>query len=175
MAETERAEFFIHINGTKEAVWNELTKTNEPQDALWHAVLHTKGFEPGSPFQMRSRDGRTVAEVGEILEFDPPNRLKQSLRFTQFDDPHCTVTFEIVDAAAGGVDFTLTVEDLTPGSKTAKNWEGSGGGTWVCQTFKQIIEDGKPSFGTRAMYRLWDLFGPLALPKRSRAEHWPMD
>ncbi|MGH1492749.1 MAG: SRPBCC domain-containing protein [Acidimicrobiales bacterium] len=175
MADTERAVFTIHIDGTKEAVWNELTKTNEPQDALWHGVLHARGLDPGNPFQKRSRDGRTVSEVGEILEYDPPNRLKQTLRFTQYDDPYCVVTFEIADGPDGGVDFTLTVDDLTPGTKTTKGWTGSGGGDWVCKTLKEIIEDGKPSLFTRAMYRFWDIAGPLALPKKSRVEHWPMD
>jgi len=175
VAKTERVEFSIHINGTKDQVWHEITRQDAPQDALWHTVLHLGGSTPGSPYQLRSRSGRTVTAVGEILVFDPPNVFKRTLRFTQTDDPDCIVTFAIADAAGGGVDLTLTVDDLPPNTKTGSAFTSSGGGDWILTTIKQVAEDGKPSMGTRAMYLVWDALGPLGLPKRSRIEHWPME
>lgn len=175
MGETERAVFAIHINGTKEAVWREITKTDEPQGCFFNAVLHTKGLAPGNAYQMRSPDGRNVIVVGEVLACEPPNLLKQTLRFTQLDDPMCTVTYEIADAAQGGVDFTLTVDDMPVGTKTGKSMKGSGGGDFICKTLKQIVEKGKPSLTTRAMYGTFKLLGPVALPKKTKAEHWPLD
>ena len=175
MGETEQAVFSVHINGTKEAVWREITKTDEPQACFFNAVLHTKGLESGNAYQMRSPAGRNVIVVGEVLECDPPNLLKQTLRFTQLNDPACTVTYEIVDATQGGVDFTLTVDDLPVGTKTGKSMKGSGGGDFICKTLKRIVERGKPSLTTRAMYRMFDLLGPVVLPKRTEAEHWPLD
>lgn len=175
MGETERAVFSIRINGTKEAVWREITKTDEPQDAFWHAVLHTRGLEPGNEYQMRSPDGRTVSAVGEVLACDPPNLLTQTLRFTQSDDPFCIVTYEIVDAPGGGVDFTMTVDDLIAGTRTSRTMKGGGGGDFVCKTLKQIVEHGRPSFPTRSMYRMFDALGPRAQPRSTRVEHWPLD
>lgn len=175
MGETERVVFSIHINGSKEAVWQELTKTDEPQASLYNTVLHTKGLVPGNRYQMRSPDGRTVNTIGEILECDPPSLLKQTLRFTRMDDPECTITFEIADAAQGGVDLTLTVDDLPVGTKTSKGMTGSGGGDWILKTLKRIVETGKVGLSTRVMYKFFDIFGPTVLPKRTRVEHWPME
>ena len=165
--------FNIHINATKEAVWRELTQTDEPNAAFWHTVLHTTGLEPGATYQMQTPDGRYVNAVGEILEYDPPNRLKQTVRFVRYDDPPATVTYELADSPQGGVDFTVTVDDIPADTKTGKGWKGSGGAEFVGKTIKQVVENGKAAFSTRAMYRFFDLLGPLANPKRTRVENWP--
>ncbi|MEL6983787.1 MAG: SRPBCC domain-containing protein [Actinomycetota bacterium] len=178
MTENETAVFSIHISGTKEAVWRELVQTDGPQDALYHTILHTTGLEPGASYQMRTPNARYVNTIGEILEYDPPNRLKQTVRFVRFDDPPATATYELVDAPDGGVELTLTLENLPAGTKSAKGWKGSGGGEFVVNTLKQIVEDGHASRSTRWMYRFFDVFAPvlapLATPKRTRVEHWPL-
>lgn len=92
MGDTETAVFSIRIDGTKEAVWRELTQTDKPQDAMFHTVLHSTGLQPGASYQMRTPDGRYVNTIGEILEYDPPNRLKQTVRFVRYDDPPVTAT-----------------------------------------------------------------------------------
>ena len=73
------------------------------------------------------------------------------------------------------MDVTRTVDDLPVDTKTGKSMQGSGGGDFICKTLKQVVEQGRPSFSTRVMYRLFDLLGPAVLPKRTRVEHWPMD
>lgn len=175
MTETETVVFAVHINATKEAVWAELTKTDEPQDAFWHTVLHSTGLAPGASYQMRTPDGRYVNAVGEILEYDPPNRLKQTVRFVRYDDPPVTATYELADAAQGGVDFRVTIEDVPTGTKTGDSWKGSGGAEFLAKTMKLIVEEGRASLFNRAMYRFFDLVGPLANPKRTKVEHWPLD
>jgi hypothetical protein len=42
--------------------------------AMFNIRLHTPGLKPGAQFQMRSKDGRIVGIMGEVLEFDPPHR-----------------------------------------------------------------------------------------------------
>jgi uncharacterized protein YndB with AHSA1/START domain len=179
MPETETAVFATHINATKEEVWRELTRTDAPQDAMYHAVLHTTGLKPGASYQMRTPNGKYVTVVGEILEYNPPVRLRQTVRFVKYDDPPVIVTYDIADSADGGVDLTLTVENIPVGTKTGDSWTGSGGGNWVCKTIKEIVEDGQTSLSTRIMYRMWDTLGPLlapiANPKHTRAENWPLD
>lgn len=179
MAETETAVFSTHINATREAVWAEITRTDKPHDAFFHTVLHTTGLEPGASYQMRTPNGRYVFAQGEILEYEPPTRLKQTVRFVRYDDPPVTVTYSIEDAPEGGVDLVVTVEDIPSGTKTADTWKGSGGGAWTCKTIKEIVEDGQASFSTRLMYKFFDVFAPviapLTTPKRTKVEHWPMN
>ncbi len=175
MGESERAVFSIHINATREAVWEELTKTDEPQDAFYHEVLHSRDLEPGTSYQMRSMDGRIVGTVGKIVKSDPPNMLQRTLKFTQYDDPEVTLTCEITDSPDGGVEFTLTVDGLMPDTKTAKSLRGSGGGEWICKTLKKIVENGRSPLSTRLMYKVIDVFGPKVLPKQTRAENWPAE
>jgi hypothetical protein len=43
--------------------------------------MHTSaGVAPGSAIQMRSKNGRYVGMVGEILEVDPPRLFRHTLR-----------------------------------------------------------------------------------------------
>lgn len=179
MAETETAVFSTHIDATKEAVWAEITRTDQPQDAMYHTVLHTTGLRPGAQYQMRTPDGRYVNAIGELLEYDPPTRLKQTVRFVRYDDPPVTVTYDIEDAPEGGVDLTITVEDIPVGTKTGNGWKGSGGIDWVGMTLKNVVEDGQAPLSTRVMYKFFDVFAPviapLATPKQTKVEHWPMN
>ena len=179
MAETETAVFSTHINASKEAVWAEITRTDKPHDAFFHTVLHTTGLKPGATYQMRTPNGRYVFAQGEILEYEPPTHLKQTVRFVRYDDPPVTVTYSIDDAPEGGVTLVVTVEDIPSGTKTADTWTGSGGAAWTCKTLKRIVEDGKAPVSIRAMYKFFDVFGsvlaPLSTPKRTRVEHWPMN
>lgn len=178
MSEPETIVYAIHIDGTKEAVWAELTRTDRPQDAFWHTVLHSTGLEPGAVYQMRTPNGRYVNAVGEILEYDRPNRLRQTVRFVRYDDPAVTATYELADAPQGGVDVTVTIEGVPPGTKTGEAWKGSGGVEFIAKTLKQIVETGEASRSTRLMYTFFDVFAPviapIATPKRTRVENWPM-
>lgn len=170
----ERAIFSIHINGTKDAVWRELTRTDAAQPAFYDTVLHLQELTPGSSYQMRDSSDRYVNSLGEILECDPPNRLSQTVRFTRWDEPPVILTYDIDDAPEGGVQLTLTVEKLLD-NKTGKGLNGGGGGDWICATIKELVENGRPRFSTRVMYGVSRLLNPLMNPKRTRVEHWPFD
>lgn len=170
MPDSERAVFKIFIRGSNDDVWREITKTDELQAAMFNMRLETDGLLPGGKIFMRSPSGKTTAIVGEILEFQPPHRYVHTFRFTQFDDPPCTVIHEL-KKVAGGVEYTLTHENLTPGTKTAKQMNQGAG--MICKTLKSIVETGRPGFGVRLLYRLFMLLEPLS-PKRSRSENWPL-
>ena len=49
----------------------------------------------------------------------------------------------------------------------------TGGSTMILNTLKAVVETGRPSFGTRIMYALFSKLG-FMLPKRTRAENWPL-
>jgi hypothetical protein len=71
----------------------------------------------------------------------------------------------------GGVEVTLTVENIPAGTGTEK--EMTKGGDFILRNLKAIVETGRPPFGTRLMYAM---FGALefVLPARTRSENWPL-
>lgn len=170
MAKTERAVFKVFIRGPIEAVWREITKTNQAQGAMFDMVLATPGLVAGAPVQMRSKSGKIVGIVGEVIEFDPPRRYGHTFKFTRLDDPPCKVFYDLKEVT-GGVEFTMTLEDLPSGTKTSKQMLM--GGNLIVKALKSIVETGKPPFGVRLMYGMFALMEPLA-PARCKAENWPM-
>lgn len=160
----------VRIRATVERVWRELTKTDEPQAAVFNAWLHAQSMLPGAVIQMRTIDGRNVLVIGRIVEFDPPRRFAHTFRFTQYDDPECTVIYDIA-SIGDEVEVTLTVDNLAANTRTAKDM--AGGAKLILETLKSVTETGRPKLGTRLMYALFARLG-FVLPKRTRAEHWPL-
>jgi len=70
-----------------------------------------------------------------------------------------------------GVEFVMTLEDMPVGTKTAKQM--TQGGTMIINTLKAIVENGRPTLGTRMIYGVMRLTEPLS-PKRCRVENWPL-
>lgn len=166
-----RAMFRVHINGPIEAVWKEITRTDSAIPAFFNSRMHVGSFTPGAKLAMRTPDGKWTGVVGEIIEFDPPRRFVHTFRFTNYDDPACVVAFDL-EEANGGTVFTMTLSDLPVGTKTAKQMMQ--GGTMITKTLKDVIETGRPSGGTRMLFVLFKLMGPLT-PKKCRSENWPVN
>ncbi|HYC38426.1 MAG TPA: SRPBCC domain-containing protein [Usitatibacter sp.] len=166
-----RAVFRIVIDGSQQAIFEELTSLERPLGAIFNARMATTGLKRGGRIQMRTVSGRHTIVDGDILEYDPPHRFVHTHRFTQYDDPVSIVTYEL-RPVAGGIEVTLTVDDLPLGTKTATEMQR--GGDFMLKTLKAIVEQGRPAFGTRLMY--W-MFGALefVLPARSKAQHWPLE
>ena len=162
--------FRVVIKAKLEDVWNEITRTDEPIAAFFNSRMHVGTLEPGSRLAMRTPDGKYTAVVGEILEAVPLKRFSHTFRFTNYDDPECKVIYDL-EEVEGGVQFTLTVEDLPIGTKTAKQMVQ--GGTMIVNTLQSVMETGRPSFGTRMLFTLFKLMGPMT-PKRCRSENWPI-
>ncbi len=163
--------FRVLIQGSLEDVWNEITRTDKPIPAFFNSQMHVGSLAPGSKLAMRSADGKYTGVVGTILEVVPLKRFSHTFRFTNFDDPECVVINEL-EEVDGGVQFTLTIENLPTGTKTAKQMVQ--GGPMIVKTLKAVIETGKPTRGVRALYVLFKLMAPLS-PKKCLSENWPID
>ncbi len=167
----ERIVAQVFIAGTPEAVWHEITKTDEAQGCFFNAWLHTSGLAVGGAVAMRDRTGRWTAVVGRIVEYDPPRRLAQTFRFTRYDDAECLVVYDI-EPTEGGVLFTLTVDGAPRGSRTEKDMRG--GAKMITSSLKRIVEKGDIAPGLRVAFRLMEWLAPLVTPKRCRSEAWPL-
>ena len=121
----ETAVFKVFIKGPIDAVWREITKTDEPQGCMFNTQLHTDGLKPGGQIRMRTKSGKYTAVMGEILEFDPPHRYAHTHRFTMHDDPVCQVVYEL-KPVDGGVEVTLRVLGLPVGTPTDKAMASGG-------------------------------------------------
>ncbi len=172
MAETVTLISKILIEGKIEDVWREITKTDEPQLAMFGAQMHRLTLDAGSPIRMRTPDGKYTSVVGEILEADPPFRFSHTMKFTAYDDPYCRVIYDLREVE-GGVEFTLTSQDVPAGSKTLKAM--GRGGDFIVRTLKAIVEQGRPGLGTRFLYAVMGALGPLMSPAKSKTNHWPLE
>lgn len=162
--------FQVLIQGSLEAVWNEITRGDAPIKAFFNNRMDRVQLAPGSRIAMRSPDGKYTGVVGEIIELIPQQRFSHTFKFTNFDDPECLVIYDLEDTGAG-VKFTLTIENLPEGTKTAKQMVQ--GGTMIVNTLKSVIETGKPSLGVRMLFVLFKLLAPFS-PKRCKSENWPI-
>lgn len=162
--------FRVRIRGSIEDVWQEITRTDAPIPAFFNSRMEARALRPGAKLAMRTPDGKYTGVVGEILEFDPPRRFAHTFRFTSYDDPPCKVIYTL-EEKGDGVEFTLEIEDLPAGTKTAKQMVQ--GGKMIVNTLKAVIETGRPAAGTRMLFGLFKLMQPLT-PKRCRSENWPV-
>lgn len=171
MAEKGKAMFRVVIDGSQQAIFDELTRTDRPLGAIFNARMHTTGLRPGGRIQMRTVSGGHVIVDGDVVEYDPPRRFVHTHRFTQRDDPVCRVTYEL-RPVAGGIEVTLTVDDLPLGTRTADEMQR--GGDFILGNLKAIVESGRPKASVRLMYWIFDKL-EFVLPKKTRSERWPLD
>ena len=169
--EKGRAVFRVVIAGSQQAIFDELASVDRSLGAIFNSCMATTGRKRGGRIQMRTVSGRHTIVDGDILEYDPPHRFVHTHRFTQFDDPACIVTYEL-KPVAGGIEVTLTVDDMPMGTRTAA--EMKKGGDFMLKNLKAIVETGRPPFATRLLYAM---FGALefVLPARTRSELWPLE
>ena len=171
MAEKGKAVYRIVINGSQEAIFRELTATDRLLPAIFNSRMHTTGLKPGGRMQMRTMTGKHVMVDGEVLEHDPPHRFAHTHRFTGYDDPICKVTYDL-KPVTGGIEVTLTVDDLPLETKTAKEMQK--GGMFILNNLKSIVETGGLPLGTRLMYGMFKYL-EFVLPAKAKVEHWPLE
>jgi uncharacterized protein YndB with AHSA1/START domain len=171
VAERGKQVFRIVIDGPQQAIFDELTRTDRPLPAIFNAQMHVTRLSAGGAMQMRTPSNRHVMVVGEVLEYDPPHRFAHTLRFAQYEDPFCRVSYRLAPAS-GGIEVTLMVDDLPLGTKTAKDM-GQGGDA-ILRNLKAVVETGRAPLGWRLLFAVMRVM-EFALPRRTGVEHWPLD
>lgn len=171
MTETTRQVFQIDIQAPIQTVWETLTRQGEVLPFFFGSVLHTTSLAPGAPIRMRSPDGKYTGVVGDVLEFEPPHRYSHTFKFTNREDPVCTVTYEL-EEIEGGTRFTLISDQVPVGTKTEKDMQG--GSKIIATTLKSLCETGKPTSMARFIMLMNKLMGWMS-PKRCLSENWPLE
>ncbi|MEO1015475.1 MAG: SRPBCC domain-containing protein [Pseudomonadota bacterium] len=166
-----RAVYKVLIDAPIETVWNTLVKTDEALPFFFGAVCDTAdGLKPGAKMRMVTPNRKFASVVGEVLEFSPPHRYVHTLKFTQWDDAPCTVTYEL-NETPDGVAFLLITENVPAGTKTEKSM--ASGGDFITSNLKRLVETGGPAFSGRMVMALGPLMA-LFTPKACRIENWPL-
>lgn len=136
--------YVTFIRTTAEKLWAALTE-REFMQQYWFGMYQESDWVQGSPWRLCFSDGR-LADVGEVLEIDPPRRLV--LRWQNECKPdfkaegvaRCTMTIEPV--TAGAVKLTITHEMERENSRFIH--EGVAGG-WprILSNLKSLLETGE--------------------------------
>ena len=171
MTGPKKGVYSIVINAPIERVWREITKTDELINCFFGSWLDTPGLQPGAPIRMRTPSKKYTGVVGEVLEFDPPNRFKHTFKFTQLDEAPVEVTYQLSETE-GGTEVSLIHEHVIPGTKTQKYMDG--GVKFILNTLKADAEDKPHSFNSRFILLMCRITEPLA-KKIARSENWPFD
>lgn len=153
----ERVVTSIDIGVPVEAAWREITKTGALQRACFDTVL-VSDLKPGSPYRYTSPDGKRTLFKGTILEVDPPRRFAITFKFPGAKGPEAKVIYEL-QAIPGGVRVTIVHEGLDTATKQGRS--EAGGWPTFLKNLRAVLEEGKPSLGTRIQY--W-LFHKIVLP-----------
>lgn len=167
----DRSYFRVVIRAPIDKVWAELTRTDSVLPFFFNCTCRTPGLGVGAPLRMVSKDGKYTSVVGDVLEFDPPHRYAHTFKFTNLDDPPCTVRY-VLEEVDGGTEFTLINENVPAGTKSEKYM--TSGGDFITKNFKAFVETGKPTPGGRFALFMMGLFTPFT-PKQSLSENWPFD
>lgn len=163
--------FRVTINAPIHKVWAELTRTDSVLPFFFNGTCKTPGLAVGAPIRMVSKDEKYTSVVGDVVEFEPPYRYAHTFKFTNLDDPPCTVRYELKEVE-GGTEFTLINENVPAGTKSEKYM--TSGGHFITKNLKAVVENGKPTVGGQFALFMMGLFAPLT-PKTSLTKNWPFD
>ena len=155
----------IVIGVPPEKVWEEITRTGSLQRAVYNTILDAD-LRPGGKMRYSTQDRSRVFVAGEILEVDPPRKLRHTYIFTMKPGPVTEVTWEL-EPVPEGCRVTITHAgwtDDTMADKQAAGW------TEILGLLKSELETGDIPTKMKIIYWLQGLFG-FALPKTTKREY----
>jgi uncharacterized protein YndB with AHSA1/START domain len=144
MSETTASKFVYvtFIRTTQERLWEALT-TPDFITQFWFGMKCESDFKAGSPWRLLFTDGR-IADTGEIVEADEPNRLvikwRNEFRPELKAEGYSLCTFELAQAD-GAVKLTITHGIDVPDAKLVT--AVSGGWPVILSNLKSLLETGE--------------------------------
>lgn len=140
--------YVTYIRAQREKIFDALRLPQFTQ-LWWNETIQDSAWKKGATWNIRRPDG-IVADMGEVLEFDPPRRFVVSWRnefipgMREEGFSRCAVDLEIVEDA---VKVTITHEIDVPNSKlidgVSRGWPA------LMASLKSYLETGKPLELTR--------------------------
>ena len=138
--------YVTFIRTTRERLWSALT-TPDFMRQYWFGMHCESDWQPGSPWKLVFSDGR-VADMGEIVEADPPQRLvikwRNEWKEEMKAEGHSLCTFEIEsvpDVSPQAVKLSITHAMERPESKLIQ--AVSGGWPRILSNLKSLLETGE--------------------------------
>ena len=134
--------YVTYIRATPEKLWSALTDPALVKK-FWFGVHQETDWKVGSRWRLIFEDGR-VADTGEIVEFDPPNRIVINWRnefrpeLKEEGVARCTIELEPLD---GAVKLTISHVIDRPQSKFIE--AVSGGWPKILSNLKSLLETGE--------------------------------
>ena len=135
--------YVTYIRATAERVWEALTRGTDTERYFFGFKIESD-WRAGARWTFRSEEG--VHDEGEVLECDPPRRLKMSWNVVAFEDarglPPAYITYDI---EALGETVRLTMTQHQPKPIPRKYYEGGKQG-WpmILSSLKSYLETGEP-------------------------------
>jgi uncharacterized protein YndB with AHSA1/START domain len=134
--------YVTFIRTTPERLWSALIDPDFMKE-YWFGVHFETEWKPGAPWKMPYPDGR-VTDAGEIVEFDPPQRivlkwrheLRPELKAEGF--ARCTIEVEPVSDAV-----KLTITHTMDRAESKLIQAVSGGWPRILSNLKSLLETGE--------------------------------
>jgi len=135
--------YVTYIRSTPEKVWQALTSP-EFTKKIWFGAIHQTDWQPGAVWTLLLGDGQ-IADVGKIVECDPPRRLVIGDWRNQWrpdlkaaGPSHCTIDIETVGDAV-----KLTITHTAEASGAGLIEAVSGGWPKIVANLKSLLETGE--------------------------------
>jgi uncharacterized protein YndB with AHSA1/START domain len=135
--------YVTYIRSPQQKVWDALTKP-EFQKQYWFDMVQDCDWKKGSSWAMKFSDGR-IADMGEVLEIDPPKRLVLKWR-NEFRPEMKEEGWSrcVYDLEPDGEIVKLTITH-TIDKEDSKFIVGvSGGWPKILSSLKSMLETGQP-------------------------------
>jgi uncharacterized protein YndB with AHSA1/START domain len=142
--------YVTYIRTTQQKVWEALTKP-EFQKTYWFGMHQETDWKPGSPWKLQFSDGR-IADAGEVVEVDPPNRLVLKWRnefrpeLTAEGFSRCTM-----ELASEGELVKLSITHTMDRENSKLIEAVSGGWPRILSSLKSLLETGESLPDTRQL------------------------
>ncbi len=146
----DRFVYVTYIRTTPEKLWEALT-TAEFTRKYWFGTWQDCNWTVGASWKLTFPDGR-VADIGEVLEIDPPKRLVLKWRHQLNPELHAETdsraTFELEPA-----DELVKLTVLHEIDQTDSKFIGAVSGGWpmILSSLKSLLETGQAHARTGAL------------------------